>query len=138
MKHALVASVLLLVACDDDPVVTDRDAGSTDGPVDAPADRPVYRSHEAQFCSSSADDDPIYECMPPLVCVNTYDEVIRVGDGGTGIGTVPIYLCRAPCQPGGATCPAASDVCCAGALAGGQSQHVCAPQPRCDSLVRDR
>jgi hypothetical protein len=132
MKRALVASLLLLAACDDDPV-QNRDAGSTDGPVDAPADRPVYRSHEGQYCSSAADDDPIYECTPPLVCVNTYDETVRPGDGGT----VPIYLCRAPCQPGVAGC-LAGDICCPGRLAGGQSQPACVPESRCEPLIRDR
>jgi hypothetical protein len=125
MKRALVASLLLLAACDNDRLITD--AGSTDGPVDAPADRPVFRSHEAQFCSSAADDDPIYECTPPLVCVNTYNELVRPGDGGT----VPIFLCRAPCQPGVAAC-GAGDICCPGALAGGQSQSACVPESRCN------
>ena len=134
MKRALVASILLLAACDDDPVVMIRDAGASDVPVDAL----VYRSHEAQYCSSNADDDPFYECAPPLVCVNTYDELVRGGgDGGPGFGTVPIYLCRVPCQPGGAACPGVGEVCCAGLLVGGQTQHVCVPQVRCP-LVRDR
>jgi hypothetical protein len=133
MKRALLASILLLAACGDDSVVTNRDAGSTDGPVDAL----VYRSHEAQYCSSNADDDPFYECAPPLVCVNTYDELVRGGgDGGPGFRPVPIYLCRVPCQPGGAC--ASGEICCAGALTDGQTQHACVQQSRCEPLVRDR
>ena len=137
MKRALVASILLLAACDDDPVVMIRDAGSSDVPVDALGRRSITATSRST-AAVDADDDPFYDCAPTLVCVSTYDELVRGGgDGGPGFGTVPIYLCRAPCQPGGATCPGGGEVCCAGALVGGQTQHVCVPQVRCP-LVRDR
>lgn len=97
----------------------------------------VYRSHEAQFCSTNDDDDPFYECSPSadLVCINTYDELIRTtNDAGTQ-RTLPIYLCRIACNPD-ERCPN-GEVCCPGQIVGRNygRMHACVPATRCDNPI---
>jgi hypothetical protein len=128
---ALVAAVMA-GACGSDP---DPDAGTgVTEPGDAWADATVYRSHEAQYCSTNPDDDPLYVCGDPLVCVNTYSVLVR-GAGPDGGTPVPIFLCRVPCSAGG-PCPG-GETCCEGQGADSQVRWACVPESRCD-LLRDR
>jgi hypothetical protein len=97
----------------------------------------VYRSHEAQFCSISDDDDPFYECSPSsdLVCINTYSErVMAKNDAGTQL--VPIYLCRLSCEPGKDKCPG-NETCCPGKIEGKTYGRTgaCVPENKCDSPI---
>ena len=96
----------------------------------------VFRSHEAQFCSTNDDDDPFYECSPStdLVCISTYSQIFGTGvDGGTPT-TLPLYLCRLACTPGGPACPN-NELCCPGPIVGRNygKMHACVPESRCDN-----
>src|SRR5262245_8932220 len=99
----------------------------------------VYRSHEAQFCSTNDDDDPFYECSPSsdLVCINTYAErVTAKNDAGSQL--IPLYLCRLACNPGD-KCPG-GEICCPGKIEGKTYGKTggCVPESRCDNpLIPD-
>ena len=103
----------------------------------------VYRSHEAQFCSTNQNDDPFYECSPSndLVCINTYAEVIQSTSDAGGQQTLPIYLCRLACDPNDpkTRCPN-GETCCPGPITGRNygKMHACVPESRCDNpLIPD-
>jgi hypothetical protein len=95
----------------------------------------VYRSHEAQFCSTDKDDDPFYECSPSadLVCINTYSELV-LANNDAGSRRIPLYLCRLACDPATDRCPN-GELCCPGKIEGrtyGKSA-ACVPATKCDS-----
>lgn len=134
----LVGTAGLIAACsDEDPATADagRDGPGGEVSFDAGAgERPVYASFESQYCSAIPGDDPLYVCAGPLVCVNTFDEVVPSPDGGAS-GGVPVYLCRVPCA---VTAPCSGgDICCPGRTADGKAVEACVPESRCE-LVRDR
>ena len=136
MQPVLVLALVVAVlagACGNDPDTADAGTGITE-PGDASAARPVYRSHEGQFCSSDPDDDPLYLCGGSLICVNTYAVQVR-GAGPDGGSAVPLFLCRVPCSAGG-PCPG-GETCCEGRGADRQVLWACVPESRCDP-VRDR
>jgi hypothetical protein len=94
----------------------------------------IYRSHEAQFCSTDDDDDPFYECSPArdLVCINTYAMQFSA-DGGSK--SLPLYLCRLACTPGD-ICPN-GETCCPGPISGRTygKMHACVPDKFCDNPI---
>jgi hypothetical protein len=94
----------------------------------------VYQSHEGHYCSIDDNEDPNYQCSRTrdLVCITTYAETIKAPDGGVQ-RTVPIYLCRQPCEPGN-RCPMADDVCCPGMIVGRDygATHGCVPLRFCE------
>jgi hypothetical protein len=99
-------------------------------------DKSIYRSAEGQFCSSSDDDDPYYECLlgMGLVCANTYSTPV-LDDKGTEVRFQPVWLCRQACAPGGAACFQVGDVCCKTTIYGRSypdRPYACAPEALCD------
>jgi hypothetical protein len=97
----------------------------------------VYRSHEGHYCSSTADDDPFFECSPSydLICINTYAEPIEQ-TGGQPPRFQEIFLCRLACTPGD-RCPDARDVCCTGPIYGRNygKEAACVPAGQCQTVV---
>jgi hypothetical protein len=97
----------------------------------------VYRSHEAQFCSTNDDDDPFYECSPSsdLVCINTYSETVK-SSNDAGSQRVPLYLCRLACEPLKDKCPG-GEICCPGKIEGKTYGKTggCVPESRCDNIL---
>jgi hypothetical protein len=98
-------------------------------------DKSVYRSAEGQFCSSSDDDDPSYECLlgMGLVCASTYSMPV-LDSTGAQVRFQPIWLCRQACTPGD-SCFQAGDVCCKTSVYGrayADRPYACAPEDRCD------
>jgi hypothetical protein len=97
----------------------------------------VYRSHEAQFCSTDDDDDPFYECSPSsdLICINTYSETVKTSSDA-GSQRVPLYLCRLACEPLKDKCPG-GEICCPGKIEGKTYGKTggCVPESRCDNIV---
>jgi hypothetical protein len=150
-----LAGFLFLLACgstDGSSRVNDSGVDPVDEAVsDAPSDghdsassdgidvRPIYRSHEGQYCSSSASDDPLYVCVTSseLVCINTFDKSYPNIDGGPD-KVVAVYTCRNGCLPGDGTC-ASGEICCPGPIFGpsyGKS-HGCVMREFCDHPPRD-
>ena len=97
----------------------------------------VYRSHEAQFCSTDPDDDPFYECSPSsdLVCIQTYSQIVQ-STNDSGLTSVPLYLCRLACEPLKDRCPN-SEICCPGMISGKTYGKTggCVPESRCDKPI---
>ena len=96
----------------------------------------VYRSHEAQYCSTQ-EEDPFYECSPSsdLICINTYSEIVQ-GNNDAGVNRVPLYLCRLACEPLKDKCPN-GETCCPGMIHGityGKTGG-CVPESRCDKPI---
>jgi hypothetical protein len=159
--HVLFAGALLVAGCADDEGPS-LDAGGSaldrppldglpldgpplDGPLDSAAevaldasldvsgDRTIYRSQEAQYCSTDASEDPYYECnlASSLVCASTHAE--RLQGGG---GFVARFLCRLRCTPGD-RCPVATDICCPGRDPSGGAVTVCVPEQFCQTIGPD-
>jgi hypothetical protein len=96
----------------------------------------VYRSHEGHYCSSTANDDPFFECSPSydLVCINTYAEQVR-STGGQEPRFQDIWLCRLACENADDSCPDAKDRCCKGDIYGRNygKQRACVPAGLCQT-----
>jgi hypothetical protein len=75
----------------------------------------TFRSAQGQFCSSTDDDDPYYECLlgMGLVCASTHSMPV-LDDNGNEKSRFPVYLCRSACAPvdGGTGCRVADEICC--------------------------
>jgi hypothetical protein len=100
-------------------------------------DKSIYRSAEGQFCSSTDDDDPYYECLlgMGLVCANTYAKPV-LDEKGENLRFQPVWLCRQACAPGG-VCFQAGDVCCKTTVFGRSypdRPYACTPEANCDDL----
>jgi hypothetical protein len=101
-------------------------------------DKSVYRSAEGQFCSSTDDDDPYYECLlgMGLVCANSYSQAVADNsdtDAG-GVRFQPVWVCRQACTPGD-SCFQAGDICCKASIFGrsyADRPYVCTPESQCD------
>jgi hypothetical protein len=104
----------------------------------AGCEKTIYRSHESHYCSSTADDEPYYECAKgsDLVCVTTY----KMSYGATASmpdgKTIDIWVCRLACTPGKDEC-VAGEVCCPGKIYGQTygKDHVCVPPDYCPALA---
>jgi hypothetical protein len=99
----------------------------------------VYRSHEAQYCSTDDNEDPFYECSPAfnLVCATTHSEALQnTPDGGQRV-FVDRYTCRLACDPGD-RCPVGTDICCPAKNIVGRDygkNSVCVPEPMCQTIT---
>ena len=84
------------------------------------------KSHESQFCSTHASDDPLFECSlseQDLLCIGTYKK-----------GPTTVYVCRVACTIT-ADCAFADDVCCQGPIYGRNFNKTggCVPSGKCMS-----
>jgi hypothetical protein len=139
---------IALAACgrnatlDADPgAATDAGMSEADAAVwDGAQERPVYRTHEGQFCSSAVDEDPFYECSRAshLVCITTYTKNIVQPDGAPD-KTTKIWLCRESCTPGAGACVNPGEICCPGPIFGESygNSHGCVPRDFCDHPPAD-
>jgi hypothetical protein len=116
------------------------------GLVGAGCDKTVYRSHEGQFCSSTSDDEPYYECSraSDLVCINTYEKNY-IQPNNQPDKVVAMWLCREACDPGAKSpCVVAGEICCPGAIFGkdypakrttNPMPYACTPREFCDAVL---
>jgi hypothetical protein len=139
---------LLLFACGgSEPSNAGADAGrdaadaapgdATDAFVgDGARERPVYGSHESQYCSPSEDDDPFFVCSKSseLICIATYTKRYPQPSQAPD-KVVTMWICRHGCTPGDGAC-AADEICCPGLTFGvtyGKS-HACVLPEFCGPL----
>jgi hypothetical protein len=109
------------------------------GLLAAGCDKTIYRSHESQYCSSTEDDDPYYECSrsSDLVCINTYEKSYPQTDNRSD-KVVAMWLCREACDPTVKNpCRGSDEVCCAGPIYGKDygKKHACVQRELCDSML---
>jgi hypothetical protein len=109
------------------------------GLVGAGCDKTVYRSHDAQYCSSTEDDDPYYECSrsSDLICINTYSKTYAQPNNQPD-KVVAMWLCHEACDPTVKNpCVDPEEVCCPGAIFGKDygKKNACVLREFCDALL---
>lgn len=108
------------------------------GLVGAGCEKTIYRSHESQYCSSTDDDDPYYECSrsSDLVCINTYEKSYPQTDNRPD-KVVSMWLCREACDPTVKNPCMGEEICCPGAIFGKDygKKHACVLREFCDSIL---
>jgi hypothetical protein len=105
----------------------------------AGCDKTIYRSHESQYCSSTEDDEPYYECSrsSDLVCINTYEKSYPQTDNRPD-KVVKMWLCREACDPTVKNpCRGSDEICCSGQIYGKDygRKHACVQRELCDSML---
>jgi hypothetical protein len=109
------------------------------GLVGAGCEKTVYRSQGGQYCSSTADDDPYYECSrsSDLVCINTYAKSYPQTDNQPD-KVVSMWLCNLACDPTVKNpCADPEEVCCPGPIFGKDygKKNACVLREFCDALL---
>jgi hypothetical protein len=104
----------------------------------AGCEKTIYRSHESHYCSSTADDEPYYECAKgsDLICITTYTMTYGSKEGAPP-KTLDIWVCRLACTPGNKDECRADEVCCPGMIYGNNygKSHACVMPGLCPALA---